>query len=183
VIVIVGRRRKMDNRWDVHWLRVCAVYAVMSKDPDTMVGAVIVGPDKEQRSAGFNGFPRGIADTEERLAVKDKSNLDVKRGLMVHAETNAIYNAARVGIPIKGCTLYLICLDRGRVIDPKDLMWGGPPCVGCTLALIQAGITEVVSIPHKAVSRWSENVSVSRSLLKEAWVEYREIPRELMDGT
>ncbi len=45
--------------------------ASMSKDPRTRVGAVIVGSDLEVRSTGFNGFPRGVADTPERL--QDKS--------------------------------------------------------------------------------------------------------------
>lgn len=55
------------HRWDRHFLRLAAEHARMSKDPSTKVGAVIVGPDREIRSAGFNGFPRGIEDTDERL--------------------------------------------------------------------------------------------------------------------
>jgi dCMP deaminase len=65
-----------------------------------------VGPDREVRATGFNDFPRGVADLPERL--QDKAE---KLRPIVHAEVNAILNAARVGIPLKGCTLYLACTD------------------------------------------------------------------------
>ena len=84
----------MTTRWDHHFLQLCLDHARMSKDPSMSVGAVIVGPDREIRSAGFNGFPRGIADTKERL-----SDRDVKLQLVVHAEMNAVLAAARVGVP------------------------------------------------------------------------------------
>lgn len=156
-----------DHRWDQHWLGDCLHWTKMSKDPNTQVGAVIVGPDLETRSTGFNGFPRGIADTTVRL-----SDREVKNGLMVHAENNAILNAARIGTPLKGCTLYIACTDAtGQV-------WSGPPCIQCTLALIQAGLTEVVGWPFKdGESKWKENVEQARLLLSEAGILYREVPR------
>ncbi len=156
----------MSDRWDQHWLVDCLHWAKMSKDPNTQVGSIIVGPDYETRSTGFNGFPRGIEDTAERL-----SDRKVKNRLMVHAEHNAILNAARIGTPLKGCTLYLACTDdTGQV-------WGGPPCAyECTLALIQAGITEVVSWPFKdGESKWKENIEQARKLLFEADIIYREV--------
>jgi dCMP deaminase len=111
-------------------------------------------------------MPRGIADTVERLA-----NRDIKNTLMVHAERNAILNAARIGTPLKGCTLYL------TATDDTGLIWGGPPCVACTLEVIQAGIVEVVSYPFKNVpSKWKENIEQARELLKEAGILYREVP-------
>ena len=55
----------------------------------------------------FNGFPRGIADTEARL-----NNRDLKLKPIVHGEMNAILAAARVGIPLKGCTLYFAAPSR-----------------------------------------------------------------------
>ena len=159
---------KTSDRWDRHWLGDCLHHAEMSKDPNTSVGAVIIGPDLETRSTGFNGFPRGIADTIERL-----SNREDKNRLMVHAEHNAILNAARIGTSLKGCTMYLACTDdSGKV-------WSGPPCVQCTLALIQVGITEVVGWPFKeGESKWKENIEQSRLLLREAGVRYREVPRD-----
>lgn len=140
----------------------------MSKDPSTQVGAVIVGPDREIRSAGFNGFPRGVKDSDERL-----HDRDVKLSLVVHAETNALLAAARVGIPIKGCTLYLAALGL------EGGLWGGPPCIRCTVEVIQAGIAEVVSFPQRQVpSAWHESLASARAILDEAGIMYREIPHE-----
>jgi dCMP deaminase len=155
----------MSERWDRHFLQLCLVHASMSKDPSTQVGAVIVGPDLEIRSTGFNGFPRGVADTMERL-----HNRELKLKLIVHAETNAILNAARIGVSVKGCTLYLAATDSSGGI------WGGCPCTRCTVEIIQAGITEIVSHPFKSVpSRWKDDIEFSRFVLVEAGVNYREV--------
>lgn len=153
------------SRWDEHFLRLTLEHASMSKDPSTRVGAVIVGPDREIRSSGFNGFPRGIADTPERL-----SDRDTKLSLVVHAEMNAVLNAARTGTPLKGCTLYLSATDH------SGLVWGGPPCTRCTVEIIQSGISEIVTRPFKSVpSRWKESIETARSLLTEAGLSYREV--------
>lgn len=155
----------MSERWDRHFLQLCADHARMSKDPSTRVGAVIVGPDREIRSAGFNGFPRGIADTHERLHDREQ-----KMRLVVHGEMNAILSAARVGVPLKGCTLYL------AATDDTGAVWGGPPCTRCTVEMIQTGITSVVSWPVRAVpSRWHADLEQSRAILAEAGIAYREI--------
>jgi deoxycytidylate deaminase len=77
------------ERWDRHFLHLSLDHARMSKDPRTRVGSVITGPDRELRSAGFNGLPRGIADTHARL--HDKA---MKLRLVVHGEMNAILAAA-----------------------------------------------------------------------------------------
>jgi dCMP deaminase len=126
---------------------------------------VIVGPDREIRSTGFNGMPRGVADTKERL-----TNKELKRELMIHAEVNAILNAARIGTSLKGCTMYLCATDDG------DEIWGGCPCHRCALDVIQVGITEIVALPFKTgPSRWKDSIELSRKLLAECGVKYREI--------
>lgn len=155
----------MTDRWDRHLLERCLLNARMSKDPRTQVGAIIVGPDREQRADGFNGFPRGITDTPERL-----NDRDMKMRLIVHAERNAICNAARIGVSVRGCTLYLAATDE------TGMVWGGPPCTACTIELIQAGIASVVSFPVKAIpSRWHDDLAFAREILAEAGVAYREI--------
>jgi dCMP deaminase len=154
-----------QERWDRHFLQLCLDHARMSKDPSTRVGAVVVGPDREIRSAGFNGFPRGIADHVTRL-----EDRDTKMALVVHGEMNAILAAARVGIPMKGCTMYLAATDDGGEV------WGGPPCTRCTVEVIQAGISEIVSWPFKNVpSRWLNDITRAKALLQEAGIVYREI--------
>lgn len=155
----------MSKRWDRGFLKQALDWAHMSKDPNTQVGAVVIGPDKELRASGFNGFPRGIADTQARLLDRP-----LKNRLMVHAERNCICNAARVGVSLKGCTLYLVATDV------SGLIWGGAPCTACTLEVIQAGIAEVVSFPFKNVpSKWADDVEFGRALLDEAGIVYREV--------
>lgn len=154
-----------SERWDKHFLGMALYHARMSKDPSTRVGSVIVGPDREILSAGFNGFPRGIADTPERL-----QDRDMKLKLVVHAEMNALLAAARTGMRLKGCTLYL------GATDDSGLIWGGPPCTRCTVEIIQVGISEIVSYPIKAIpSRWHADLSLAGDLLREAGISYREL--------
>lgn len=156
----------MSERWDGYFLRLCIQTARMSKDPNTQVGAVIIGPDRELRSSGFNGFPRGISDTPERL-----SDRDVKNALMVHAEQNAVFNACRVGVSLKGCTMYLVATDGSGNV------WGGPPCsTHCTPALVQVGIVEVVTVPFKTgESKWRTSIEQAREMLAEVGINYREV--------
>lgn len=152
-------------RWDRHFINLALENARMSKDPATQVGAVIVGPDREVRSMGYNGLPRGIADTPERLNDKE-----LKRSLVVHAEMNAILNAARIGVSTRGCTLYLALTDDSKKV------WGGPPCLRCTVEIIQSGIIEIVATPFKDTeSYWKDSVEQARALLREANLTYREV--------
>ena len=152
------------EKWDQHFLSLALKHSELSKDPKTQVGSVIVGQDKEILSAGFNGFPRGIVDTEERL-----NDRETKLKLMVHAEMNALLAAARSGIKLKGCTLYLAATDETGVV------WGGPPCTRCVVEIIQVGIAEIVSYPIKPTpSKWHEDLSFSRKLIDEVGIIYRE---------
>jgi dCMP deaminase len=137
----------------------------MSKDPTTKVGAIIVGLNREIRSAGFNGFPRGIEDSHERLYDRD-----LKLKLMVHAEMNAILAATMVGVPLRNCTMYIAAIDAERNV------WGGNPCTRCTVELIQSGINSIVSLPiSTAPSRWTEDLNFARLLLDEADINYEEV--------
>ena len=140
-------------KWDLRFLKLAEHISNWSKDPSTKVGCIIVGEDREIRSTGFNGFPRGIEDSEERL--NDRTQ---KYPLICHAEENAIMHAARIGISLKGCIAYVT--------------W--PPCNRCTRSLIQAGITEIV-IPSevKIPDRWNEEFDLSMIMLNEANIEVR----------
>lgn len=150
-------------RWDRHFLSLCYYHSKMSQDPNTKLGSVIVGPDREIRSMGFNGFPRGVKDTPDRL-----NDRDTKLQLIIHAECNAIIQAARVGVSLNGCTMYLTATDASGDI------WGGPPCVRCSVHAIQAGIKEIVSLPkRKTPSKWHAEMDLAESLLEEAGVVYR----------
>ena len=92
----------MSEKGNGRFLSLATHISDWSKDPSTKVGCVVVGPDREIRSTGFNGFPRGIADTDERL-----SDRDLKYPLICHAEENAIMHAARIGLALKDCIAYV----------------------------------------------------------------------------
>lgn len=145
---------------DVFFLKMALVVSQASNDPSTKVGAVIANPYQGVQAVGFNSFPQGIAETYERLA--DRS---VKLELMVHAEMNAVLAAARAGISVAGCTLYIVAMNNSGDV------WGGPPCTRCTVEIIQAGITRVVTHPFKSSpSKWADDIQKARLLLEEAGV-------------
>jgi len=143
----------MSAKWDRRFLDLAAHIASWSKDPSTKVGCVVVGEDREIRSTGFNGFPRGISDDNDRLTDRAK-----KYPLICHAEENAIMHAARIGMTLKNCVAYVT--------------W--PPCSRCARSLIQAGVAEVIfpdgcEIPE----RWREDFDTSQGMLTEAGVAVR----------
>lgn len=123
-------------RWDRYFIQLAMAVATKSKDPSTKVGCVLVGPEQQVLSTGYNGFPRGVRDYD-RNHMEDKSILDpdrwarpAKYAFVEHAERNAVFNAARHGIALRGAVAYLN-------FEPK-------PCEGCARALIQSGIIAVV---------------------------------------
>ena len=132
--------------------------ARFSKDTSTKVGAIIIGPSGEDRSSGYNGAPRGCRADEPGDARGDRPE---KYFWFSHAELNAITNAARVGVPLEGCTIYVT----------------HPPCMDCARAIVQAGIKRVVTVRPSAdfVERWEEHMSRSQRLFDECGVAYEEI--------
>lgn len=137
--------------WDQRFIALARHISGWSKDPSTKVGCVVVGPDREIRSTGFNGFPRGVADTDERLTDRDR-----KYPLICHAEENAVAHAARIGTILKGCTAYAT----------------SPPCPRCARMLIQAGVA-VVACPDKAVipGSWEDRAAHEIRTAAEMMVE------------
>lgn len=144
---------------DHKFMELAYARARFSKDPSTQVGAIIVGPAMEDRSSGYNGAPRGCSADEpgdDRREVRPE-----KYFWFSHAELNAITNAARVGVPLEGCTMYVT----------------HPPCMDCARAIVQAGIKRVVTVRPSAgfVERWEEHMSRSQRLFDECGVAYEEI--------
>src|SRR4030095_13851362 len=95
----------------------------------SQVGAVIVREkDHIILSTGYNGPARGVLDLPNRLETREE-----KLRWVCHAETNAIYNAARIGLSIEGATIYVTKF----------------PCVACSSAIVQVGIVRVFSYDTK----------------------------------
>lgn len=145
----------MSLKWDRRFIELAKHIAQWSKDPSTKVGCVVVGPDREIRSTGFNGFPRGIEDSDERLGDRN-----LKYPLICHAEENAIMHAARIGTSLKGCTAYVT--------------W--PPCTRCARSLVQSGV-ETVAYPAdlEIPDRWRDDFDMSTTLFREAGVAIRPV--------
>ena len=141
------------TNWDKRFLKLAKHISEWSKDPSTKVGCVVVGPDRELRSTGFNGLPRGIEDNEERL-----NNREIKYPLICHAEENAIMHAARIGISLKDCTAYVT--------------W--PPCTRCARSLIHAGVSTIVYPENIEIpERWMDDFNLSLNMLKEAKISLK----------
>ena len=129
--------------------------AKKSKDPSTQIGAVIVGPDNEIRSTGYNGMPRGCDDD-----VDGRYERPEKYYWFEHAERNAIYNAARMGTSINECTMYLNC---------------GIPCMDCARGIANSGIVRIFAKRTDITKdgRWAEHSKRSLELFNELGVDVR----------
>jgi dCMP deaminase len=138
-------------KWDLRFLELAWHISAWSKDPSTKVGCVVVGADREIRSTGFNGFPRGIDDRTELLMDKE-----LKYPMICHAEENAIMHAARIGVPLKETTLYV--------------NWH--PCSRCVRSMIQAGIKRVVFHKSLVPERWRQDFDIAAMMLEEAEIEH-----------
>lgn len=136
-------------------MRIAKEIAAFSKDPSTKVGAVILDEHNNILATGWNGFPRGVADTEERLNCRE-----TKYPLIVHAEANAIAASARTGRRLEGATLVVSSLY---------------PCADCAGLIAQSGITRVIAPRIRNDSRWAGSNSYAQVIFDEAGVEVVEI--------
>lgn len=137
------------NKWDKRWFDIAKVVANWSKDPSTKVGAVIVSPSQHIVTTGYNGMPSGVANTEERWT-RPKKYLFVQ-----HAERNAIYQAAKYGRSLEGCTLYTTVF----------------PCSDCMGGIVQVKIKKVVTPQLPDLDRWKESWEVATEMANEAGIE------------
>jgi len=145
--------KKVD--WDDLYMTMVYLIAMKSKDESTHIGAVVVGPDNEVRSVGYNSFPRDINDD-----VVERQERPGKYNWMEHAERNTINNAALTGVQLKGCRMYT----------------NGVPCTGCARGVINAGIKEVIVDKwwdDNNVDKWEEEAKISLEMFEEARVKVR----------
>ncbi|WP_422449051.1 deoxycytidylate deaminase [Thermoanaerobacterium sp. DL9XJH110] len=121
----------MRPSWDSYFMEIAGVVAKRSTCLRRHVGAVVV-KDRRILTTGYNGAPSGLAHCEDVGCLREKMNVppgerhELCRG--IHAEQNAIIQAAIWGISIKGATLY--CTTQ--------------PCALCAKMLINAGIARIV---------------------------------------
>ena len=141
--------------WDTYFLELAQLASKRATCLRRKVGAVIV-KDKHLLSTGYNGAPKGISHCEKKGCVREKMKIpsgerhELCRGL--HAEQNAIIQAALYGVSLNNATLYCTNL----------------PCSICAKMLINAGIKRIVSsssYPDK----------MTKDLLSEAKVKVKYI--------
>jgi dCMP deaminase len=146
-----------EEKWHKRFIKLAHEVSTWSKDPSTTVGCVLAR-DRRVISTGFNGFPRNISDSFDRLMDREQ-----KYEITVHAEVNAVTTAALHGVSTENCSAYVTF----------------SPCSRCASVLINAGITAVyVSGGSEIPSRWLDNFILASKILAEAGVQY-----EVVDPT
>ena len=129
----------MSGPWHERGMRLAAEAASWSKDKRKQVGAVLVSPDHRRFAFGCNGLPSGFPDDIPM-------DRDTKNRYSLHAETNAIANAAT---DIRGWTMYVT----------------EAPCLECALAIHRAGIAFVVSPEPSQLSLWYDSQKEAEGFL------------------
>jgi len=139
---------------DIDWLRAAAQQAAVgSQDMHTQNGAILVPRAAAYVCVGVNKLPPGVS-------ANGRLERPAKYEYIEHAERMAIYQAARVGTPTLGATLYC--------------PWFA--CMDCARAIISAGIVEVVGHvkPRGATpERWMASILKAEAMLREANVGMR----------
>ena len=149
-------RKVKDPRpgWDEYFMQIAQVVATRSNCSRRHVGAVFVR-NRHILSTGYNGTPHGVPNCFEggctRCAHTTKSGDHLEECLCVHAEQNAICQAALHGHAIEGATAYVTI----------------SPCLTCAKLLINAGVKEVVYAGDYAF------VDTVKRIFKQAGVKHR----------
>lgn len=116
--------------WDSYFLQIAHLVKTRATCPRRQVGAVIVR-DRRILATGYNGAPRGLSHCPENGPHQDWPNGCMRAGHCIrslHAEQNALLQAAMIGIACDGATMYVTC----------------QPCNMCAKMIINAGIKEVI---------------------------------------
>lgn len=140
--------------WDEYFIDIAEKVSERSTCLRRHTGAVLV-KDKRILSTGYNGVPSGLEHCEKVGCLREQRNIasgshhELCRG--IHAEQNAVVQAARHGITIDGSTIYTT----------------HQPCVLCAKILINAGVVDIVY-------RDSYPDPLSEELLAEAGITPRQ---------
>jgi len=147
------------QKWDIRFLQLARHVSTWSKDPSTQTGAVIVRPNGSVASVGFNGFPKGMNDSPELYADREK-----KYSRTVHCEINAQIFARE---DLTGCSLYT---------------WPFASCDRCAVQMIQCGIQRFVfpEMPPEKAIRWKEIMEVAEGYMLEAGREVVKVHHSLI---
>ena len=142
------------------FLPVAKALAGLSKDPAAKVSALVIDDDGNLLSSGWNGFPRGVHDDVHRI-----DSRELKRCFTVHAEANAIAQAARTG---------------ARLLGANILVTERFPCKACAGLIIQAGIKRVYApiMGDDANQQWRDDRQFSMVMFNESGIQVIEYGHE-----
>lgn len=123
--------------WNEYFMQLAFAASARSKDPNTQVGAVITDRDHRIISIGYNGFADKAQETPGLW------HDDCKDQHVIHAEVNAIANAARAGVSTQKSVMYITL----------------PPCLPCARIVAAAGVS-CVGFPKQTYREWVERKPV-----------------------
>lgn len=138
--------------WNEYFMKLALLVSERSTCIRRHVGAILV-KDKQILSTGYNGAPSGVKDCLILGCWRDAENVPSGKDKHIcratHAEQNAIVQAAKHGIPIKGSTMYVT----------HDM------CTTCARLVINAGIKKVITCSQRKEADFA-------GILQQAGVEF-----------
>ncbi|HML04040.1 MAG TPA: hypothetical protein VK487_11810 [Candidatus Bathyarchaeia archaeon] len=162
-----------------HFLNRAKVVAEMSTCLRRKVGAIIVSKDGVELSSGYSGAPRGLKHCTENgrclrteLRIPSGQNYELCRS--VHAEQNAIINAARTGVSIVGGEMYISSEKMKAGYgdgSEQDKIYG--PCMICKKEIINAGLT-AVHMREEGVGERTYRLAQIKEMLEQEEGKWRE---------
>ena len=146
--------------WNHVMIQMAFTISQMSKDPSTKVGAIVVSPNRELVSFGYNGFPKSIPDDKKWWENRGEDPEDfTKYDLVCHAESNAM---SQPNCDLTGWYLYVTHF----------------PCLNCALRAVREGIKKVyycLDPDHMKMDQQEEKV---KKLFALAGIELTQITLE-----
>lgn len=145
---------KLDK--DYFMLELSERFSNFSKDPTTKVGAIICDKNYRVLSSGYNGLASNYPDDYSNITREEKHLISI------HAEVNAILNAAKNGVNLSNSTIYA----------------SEHPCANCTAAIVNAGITRIVlrEKTNLSLSTWGKSLEMSQKIIDSCNIELVKLP-------
>jgi len=148
----------MLNKWTIRGLKLAREVSSWSKDPSTKVGSAVFDQNHRVISVGFNGYPQGCNDN-------GMENREEKYKKVLHSEINSILFAKR---DLANCTIYVYPM---------------PPCCRCASAIIQSGISTVITLEptDDVYERWGKEFELSYSMYQERGINLLQYSRNVFE--
>ena len=150
----------MFDKWDKRFIDMTELVGSWTScfQDNRQVGAIIVR-DRRIVTTGYNGAPAGVKSCREkgycmRRQLGIPSGTQLERCWAIHAEQNALIQAAKLGISVEGCTIYVT----------------HRPCSICARLIVNAGIKRVV-YKHYYPDEFTEQIFKEAGMLEEQYEE------------